>query len=158
MAVFRPPFTPRLQSPCPTPVATSPTNFSNSLGPAMHPRRNVKSVKALPVNRQKEESQSEYVPSATTRATVTELNHPSTTHPQPRFALGYPFGVLCWTFDSADTGEDGPESEDGQDSNPYPLEGKYIDEADRQMCVFSPLYVRATTIDDSIVFKVTLDA
>lgn len=29
-----------------------------------------------------------------------------------------------------------PESEEGiNDSTPYPLEGKYIDEADRQRCV-----------------------
>lgn len=41
-------------------------------------------------------------------------------------------------FDSADTGEEGPESEDGQDSNPYPLEGKYMDEVDRQKYAFSP--------------------
>lgn len=75
--------------------------------------------------------------SATEGGMVTELNYPSPTHPQPRFTLGHPFGALCWTPHSADTGEEGPESEDGQDSNPYPLEGKYIDEVDRQKCVFS---------------------
>lgn len=74
--------------------------------------------------------------SATTRGSVTELNYPFPTHPRPWFALVHPFGELCWPFDSADVGGEGPESEDGQDSNPYPLEGKYIDEADRQKCVF----------------------
>ena len=38
-------------------------------------------------------------------------------------------------------GEEGPESEDGPGSNPYPLEGKYIDELDKQKCV--PLLSRA---------------
>ena len=33
-----------------------------------------------------------------------------------------------------DSGEDGPESEE-EDSDPYPLEGKYADEADRQRSV-----------------------
>ena len=125
----------RSQSPCLTLVATSPTNFSNSLVLATLPRRSVKSVKVLPVNRRKEESQSEYVRSHNTW-NGDRVKSPVSNHPQPRFALGYPFGVLCWTFGSADTGEEGPESEDGQDSNPYPLEGKYIDDADRQKCVF----------------------
>lgn len=56
---------------------------------------------------------------------------------------------MCFvgTFGSADTGEEGPESEDGQGSNPYPLEGKYIDEADRQKYVLLPSR-SATTIDN----------
>ena len=37
-----------------------------------------------------------------------------------------------------DTGEEGPESEDGPGSNPYPLEGKYIDETDKHKCVPFP--------------------
>jgi hypothetical protein len=79
---------------------------------------------------------------ATTRGTVTEFDYPPSPHFRSLFAPYLPFGVLCWVFGSADTGEDGPESEDGQDSNPYPLEGKYVDDADRQKCVFAPLHTR----------------
>lgn len=75
---------------------------------------------------------------ATTRGTVTEFKYSPSLHLQSAFAPDTPFGVLCWMFDSADTGEEGPESEDGQDSNPYPLEGKYMDEVDRQKYAFSP--------------------
>jgi len=70
---------------------------------------------------------------ATTHGTVTEFDYPSSPHLQS-FVSG-PLGVLCW-FGSADTGEEGPESEDSRDLNPYPLEGRYIDETDRQKCVF----------------------
>ncbi|KAF9781241.1 plus-3-domain-containing protein [Thelephora terrestris] len=38
----------------------------------------------------------------------------------------------------ADTGDEGPGSGEGQDSNPYPLEGKYVDEADRQKLLSMP--------------------
>jgi hypothetical protein len=53
-------------------------------------------------------------------------------------------------------GDEGPESEDGQDANPYPLEGKYTNEADRQKYVF--LYTRATMVNDPTVIKVARDA
>ena len=84
---------------------------------------------------------------ATARGTVTEFNYPSSLRLQSPLAPDTSFDLLCWTFGSADTGEEGPESEDGQDSNPYPLEGKYVDEVDRQKCVFLPSRTRRT-IDD----------
>ena len=85
---------------------------------------------------------------ATTRGMVTEF--PSSTFNPPSISSrsNSPFGILCWTHDSADMGGEGPESEDGQDSNPYPLEGKYVDETDRQKCVIPPLQIHATMIND----------
>ena len=82
------------------------------------------------------------MPYATTRRTVTEFKYPSSPHLRSALAPDTSLGVLCWAFSSTDMGEEGPESEDGQDSNPYPLEGKYVDEADRQKCVFLPSHTR----------------
>ena len=79
---------------------------------------------------------------ATTRGTVTEFNSPIFAPPPTSFAPNDSFGSVCWACGSADAGGEGPESEDGQDSNPYPLEGKYVDEADRQKCAFLPSYTR----------------
>ena len=73
---------------------------------------------------------------ATTRRMVTEFQSSTFNPPSTPSRSNTPFRILCWTHDSADTGGEGPESEDGQDSNPYPLEGKYVDEADRHKCVF----------------------
>ena len=75
---------------------------------------------------------------AATRGTVTEFNYQSSTHPS---LSGISLVRFVGRFDSADGGE-GPESENGQDLNPYPLEGKYINEADRQTYVL--LHIRVT--------------
>lgn len=79
---------------------------------------------------------------ATTRGMVTEFPSSALTPPSISSRSNTPSGTLCWIHDSADTGGEGPESEDGQDSNPYPLEGKYVDEVDRQKCVFPPSRTR----------------
>ena len=118
--------------PCPTPTATSPTNFSSSLVLVMLPRRSAKSVKVPQVNRRSEESQSEYV----LCHNAWNGDRVQLPHPQSLLPPDTSFGFFCWGYNSADTGGEGPESEDGQDSNPYPLEGKYVDDADRQKCVF----------------------
>jgi hypothetical protein len=54
----------------------------------------------------------------------------------------YPLSGLSFTLEvssiSVDTpSEDEPESEEDE-SNPYPLEGKYTDEADRHRCDINP--------------------
>jgi hypothetical protein len=48
----------------------------------------------------------------------------------PRFTLG-----LSSVSMETDSEGEGPESEE-EDADPYPLDGKYADEADRQRCVY----------------------
>lgn len=57
---------------------------------------------------------------------------------EPRHFSLYTCQILCGVVFSVSSGsDDGPESEEEELTTPYPLEGKYVDEADRERYLLS---------------------
>ena len=143
-------------------MTTSPTNFSNSPALVTPPRKNAKSAKAPRVNHRNEESQSEYVlrHNAWNGDRIQVFTF---TPPTICFCSGYStwrtlldvwqcghgrgrtgkrgwLGFELLVMHSLILGvvKDSGGWQENFHSNPYPLEGKYIDEVDRQKYASSP--------------------